>query len=74
MADRLVAGLRDHHASDALDHELPPDNPLQRTVIHCGRLLIAMFGVMSLAGIAVAVFGDDWWVALMPGGNLMGRL
>lgn len=30
-------------------------------------LAIAFFGVLSAAGIGVALFGDDWWVALMLG-------
>jgi hypothetical protein len=31
-------------------------------------LVIGLFGVLSVAGIITAIFGDDWWVALMLGG------
>ena len=30
-------------------------------------LLIAVFGLLSFAGVVAALFGDDWWVALVLG-------
>lgn len=30
-------------------------------------LLIVLFGFLSIAGIIAALFGDDWWVALVLG-------
>ena len=30
-------------------------------------LVIGLFGVLSVTGVGVALFGDDWWVALVLG-------
>jgi hypothetical protein len=30
-------------------------------------LVIGLFAVLSVAGVGTALFGDDWWVALVLG-------